>query len=97
MATPCCDCDRLNPVAQASAAPLGSRAAPVWAVVVRIVGSLLVVLGALWSLPWHAAGSSGAVPVVFFSLAAVARAGARLGRPRSQVFGGSSCRRMEVW
>jgi hypothetical protein len=96
MAMPYCECHLPDPAAGVPADPFGSRAAPLAAMAVRIINPLMAVAVALWSLPWHAAGSSGAAPVVFFSLATAARAGARLRRLRGRAVGRSR-RRMGAW
>jgi hypothetical protein len=98
MATPYCECYRPHPAVWAPADPFGSRAAPLaaTAAAVRIIGPLIAAATALLELPWHTASFSGAAPVVFFSLATVARAGARLRRLRGRVAGGSR-RRLGAW
>lgn len=90
MATPYCECYRPDPAAGTCADPFESRAAPLAAMAVRIINPLIAAGVALWSLPWHTAGSSGSAPALLFSVATVARAGARLRRLRGRAAGGSS-------
>jgi hypothetical protein len=96
MATQSYDPERLIPAA-AAARPSASRAALSSAMVVRNIGPLSAVAAALWSLPWHAISSSGAIPVMFFAAATVTRAGARPRRPHTRGSHGSWRRRMGIW
>jgi hypothetical protein len=89
MATPYRERYRPDPAAWAPADPFGSRAA----MAARAIRPLIAAATALCSLPWHTAGSSAAAPAVFFPLATLARAGARL-RRRST---GGSRRRTGAW
>lgn len=93
MATPYCDCDLPDRATGAPLRPFAPRAAPLSAMAARVLIPLIAAAGALWSLPWHATGSSGAGPAVLFSLATAARAGARL---RTRI-AGIMRRRPGVW
>jgi len=96
MATPYCECYRPDPAAETCADPFGPRAAPRAAMTARIINPLMAAAVALWSLPWHTAGSSAATPTLVFSVATIARAGARLRRLRGRA-GGGSPRRSGAW
>jgi hypothetical protein len=97
MATQSYDPERLIPAAGAPARPFAPRAALLSAMAVRNIGPLSATAAVLWAPPWHATSSSGAIPVMFFALATVIRAGVRPYRRHIRAPRGSWRRRMGIW